>query len=387
MSLTNTQGAGPLSGIVVIDLTRVLAGPYCTLQLADLGARVIKVEQPNIGDDARHIGPFLDDDSAYFMSINRNKESIALDLKNQEDKKIFEALLESADVLVENFRPGTMEKLGYGWDQLHERYPRLILTSISGFGQTGPYSRRPAYDMVVQAMGGIMSLTGQPDAPPTRVGVSIGDLGAGLYGAIGTQAALLQRERTGKGDRVDVSMLDCQVALLENSIARYEVDKRIPKPIGSRHPSITPFDVFQAKDGWLVIAAGNDILFARLCDELGLSELKSDSRFATNPLRCEHHAALKEILENRLKDETSAYWIHLLMSCNIPTGEYNNVAQVLESPQVQEREMLMNVRSSKGHDLTVAGNPIHIGGFVSKVHRNPPVLDQDRKELLGELGL
>ena len=211
MTPAASQGSpgGPLQGFTVIDLTRVLAGPYCTLLLADLGARVIKVEQPGLGDDARQIGPFVDGDSAYFMSVNRNKESIALDLKAPADRAVFEQLLATADVLVENFRPGTMEKLGYDWPALHARFPRLVFTSVSGFGQTGPYSRRPAYDMVVQAMGGIMSLTGHPGAPPTRVGVSIGDLGAGLYAAIGTQAALLQRGRTGLGDRVDVAMLDC----------------------------------------------------------------------------------------------------------------------------------------------------------------------------------
>lgn len=387
MSDINIPNAGPLSGITVVDLTRVLAGPYCTLLMADLGARVIKVEQPNIGDDSRQIGPFLDGDSAYFMSINRNKESIALDLKADADKRIFESLLESADVLVENFRPGTMEKLGYSWEVLHERYPKLIFTSVSGFGQTGPYSKRPAYDMVVQAMGGIMSLTGQPGGPPTRVGVSIGDLGAGLYAMIGTQAALLQRERTGQGERVDVAMLDCQVALLENSIARYEVDKRIPEPIGSRHPSITPFDVFQAKDGWIVIAAGNDILFQRLCDILALPDVRADSRFTTNPLRCEYHSDLKKAIENRLQDESCKHWIELLMKSNIPTGEYNNLAQVLDSPQIKEREMLLEVRSKNGSSLTVAGNPIHIGSFISKVNRNPPALDQDRAEILSALNV
>ncbi|MBU3565196.1 CaiB/BaiF CoA-transferase family protein [Polynucleobacter sp. MWH-HuK1] len=387
MSNSNVAKLGPLSGITVVDLTRVLAGPYCTLLMADLGARVIKVEQPNIGDDSRQIGPFIDGESAYFMSINRNKESIALDLKAEADKKIFESLLETADVLVENFRPGTMEKLGYSWEVLHQRYPKLVFTSVSGFGQTGPYSKRPAYDMVVQAMGGIMSLTGQPGGPPTRVGVSIGDLGAGLYAMIGTQAALLQRERTGMGEQVDVAMLDCQVALLENSIARYEVDKRIPEPIGSRHPSITPFDVFKAKDGWMVVAAGNDMLFQRLCNILNLPNLKTDERFSTNPLRCEHHDQLKVELEKRLQEEACKHWIDLLMENNIPTGEYNNLAQVLESPQIHEREMLLDVFSANGSKLTVAGNPIHIGSFVSKVDRNPPALDQDRHEIMKELNL
>lgn len=376
---------GPLHGFTVIDLTRVLAGPYCTLLLADLGARVIKVEQPVTGDDARQIGPFVDGDSAYFMSLNRNKESIALDLKSPEDRKIFESLLQTADVLVENFRPGTMEKLGYGWETLHARFPRLVFTSVSGFGQTGPYSKRPAYDMVVQAMGGIMSLTGHPGTPPTRVGVSIGDLGAGLYAAIGTQAALLQRSRNGEGDRVDVAMLDCQVALLENAISRMQVDGRAPGPIGSRHPSITPFDVFRATDGWFVIAAGNDGLFQRLCVALDLPALQNDPRFTTNPLRCLNHETLKELLELRLSSAPCAHWQELLMRNNIPTGAYNDLAAVLQDPQVHARDMLVQVQTQNGRSLTVAGNPVHVGAHRTPTTCQPPQLDQDRESILQEI--
>jgi len=376
---------GPLQGFTVVDLTRVLAGPYCTLLLADLGARVIKVEQPGLGDDARQIGPFVEGDSAYFMSVNRNKESIALDLKAPTDRVIFERLLATADVLVENFRPGTMEKLGYDWPTLHARFPKLVFTSVSGFGQTGPYSKRPAYDMVVQAMGGIMSLTGHPGAPPTRVGVSIGDLGAGLYAAIGTQAALLQRGRTGLGDRVDVAMLDCQVALLENAISRMEADGRAPGPIGSRHPSITPFDVFRAADGWFVIAAGNDALFQRLCAALELPALLDDARFATNPARCQHHETLKQLLEQRLVCAPCAHWQALLMAHNIPTGEYNDVAAVVKDPQVRAREMLVQVKTQGGRSLTVAGNPVHVGEHRTQLLRQPPRLDQDREAILAGL--
>lgn len=377
--------AGPLQGFTVIDLTRVLAGPYCTLLLADLGARVVKVEQPGLGDDARQIGPFVEGDSAYFMSVNRNKESIALDLKAPADRAVFESLLATADVLVENFRPGTMEKLGYDWPTLHARFPKLVFTSVSGFGQTGPYSKRPAYDMVVQAMGGIMSLTGHPGGPPTRVGVSIGDLGAGLYAAIGTQAALLQRGRTGLGDRVDVAMLDCQVALLENAISRMEAEGRAPGPIGSRHPSITPFDVFRAADGWFVIAAGNDALFQRLCTALELPALADDERFATNPARCLHHEALKQLLEQRLACASCAHWQALLVQHNIPTGNYNDVAAVVQDPQVQSRDMLMQVRTQSGRSITVSGNPVHVGEHRTRVLRQPPRLDQDRAAILAAL--
>lgn len=385
MNSPMTPSAGPLDGFTVIDLTRVLAGPYCTMLLADLGARVIKVEQPGNGDDARKIGPFVDGCSAYFMSVNRNKESIALDLKAPRDREIFESLLATADVLVENFRPGTMEKLGYGWEAIHARFPRLVFTSVSGFGQTGPYSKRPAYDMVVQAMGGIMSLTGQPGGPPTRVGVSIGDLAAGLYAAVGTQAALLQRSRTLKGDRVDIAMLDCQVALLENAISRMQVDGKAPGPIGSRHPSITPFDVFRASDGWLVIAAGNDTLFHRLCNVLELPTLIADARFLSNELRCVHQAVLKDLLEQRLASNSSVFWQDLLQVNNIPTGSYNDLAAVLKDPQIQEREMLVDLQTPGGGLLKVAGNPVRVGLHRTPLLHNPPQLDQDRVAILQSL--
>src|SRR5580658_2750611 len=254
MTMSDTRPKGPFSDIVVVDLTRVLAGPYCALLMAELGARVIKIEPPRHGDDSRMVGPFLKTKSGktksgYFLSINRGKESIALDLKTESDRKIFDALLARADVLIENYRGGTMEKLGFGWETLKERYPRLVYAAISGFGHTGPYAARPAYDMVVQAMGGIMSLTGHPGNPPTRVGTSIGDLTAALYAALGIVTALYDRKATGKGMKVDISMLDCQVAFLENAIARYVATGVIPGPLGARHPSIAPFAVFATKDG------------------------------------------------------------------------------------------------------------------------------------------
>lgn len=376
----------PLRGITVVDLTRVLAGPFCTQMLADLGARVIKVEQPGQGDDARQVGPFVDGQSAYFMSVNRNKESIALDLKAAADREVFEALLETADVLVENFRPGTMEKLGYDWDMLHSRYPRLVLTSVSGFGQTGPCRSLPAYDMVVQAMGGIMSVTGPPGGGPSRVGVSIGDLGAGLYAVIGTQSALLKRERSGFGERVDISMLDCQVALLENPIARYSASGQVPGPIGSRHPSMTPFDVFKASDGWFVIAAGSEAMFQRLCTVLDLPNLPHDLRFATNAARCEHHAVLKQLLEDRLVTLSCAHWRELLTRNGIPTGEYNTVHEIMEHPQVKARGMLTSVSTAGGTALTVASNPVRIGSHGIVVRSQPPLLDQDRAAILAGLG-
>src|SRR5579864_3742958 len=276
---------GPLSGITVVDLSRILAGPYCTMLMAEMGARVIKVEPPKTGDDARAYGPFVKGHSAYFASINRGKESIALDLKANADKRIFEKLLEKADVIVENFRPGTMEKLGYGWETLHTRYPHLIYAAPSGFGHTGPSSKEPAYDMVVQGMGGMMSITGHPGQAPVRIGMSIGDIGAGLYTAVAVNAALVHRERSGEATKVDIAMFDCQLALLENAIMRYTVTGEVPGPLGARHPSITPFEAFATKDGSMIIAAGNDSLFVKMCDALGLSGLAGSPDYKTNALR------------------------------------------------------------------------------------------------------
>jgi CoA:oxalate CoA-transferase len=377
---------GPLSGVTIIDLTRVLAGPYCTMVLADLGARVIKVEMPRRGDDARNVGPFINGKSAYFMSINRGKESIALDLKEADDRDIFERLLARADVLIENFRAGTMEKLGYGWETLHGSHPRLIYAATSGFGTSGPYSDRPAYDIVVQAMGGVMSLTGQPGDSPTRVGTSIGDITAGLFTAIGVNAALYHRTRTGEGIMIDVAMLDCQVAILENAIARYTATGQIPGPIGSRHPSITPFEAFATADGHLVIAAGNNPQFARLCEIIANPALAADPRFATNALRTEHNAELKRELEACLRTRPTAAWLAALEADSIPCGPIQNVAQVLADPQIAARNMVVTADDPEIGPLRMAGNPIKLSAFDDPPTRAPaPALDADRARLLEEL--
>src|ERR1700726_3015676 len=285
---------GPLSGITIIDLSRILAGPYCTLLLAELGARVIKVETPGQGDDARQYGPFKNGKSTYFASVNRGKESIVLDLKAPRDREIFERLLDKADALVENFRPGTMERLGYGWATVHSRYPRLVYAAASGFGQTGPYAHYPAYDMVVQGLGGIMSITGHPGMPPTRIGTSIGDLAGGLYTALSLNAALLHRERTGEATKVHVALFDCQLALLENAIMRYTTTGEIPGPMGARHPSITPFEAFHTGDGDVIIAAGNDGLFVKLAQALDRADLAQNPLFKTNDLRNRHQEVLRD---------------------------------------------------------------------------------------------
>src|SRR3954463_2751488 len=325
--------------------------------LGDRGAEVWKIEPPRGGDDSRHIGPFINGISAYFASLNRGKDSVALDLKEPPDRERFESLLADADVLVENFRPGTMEKLGYGWDDLHPRFPRLIYAAVSGFGHTGPLATRPAYDMVVQAMGGVMSITGQPGGPPTRVGTSIGDVTAGLFTAIGVCSALYERALTGEATKIDVAMLDCQVAILENAIARYAATGDVPGPLGARHPSITPFAAFAAADGHFVIAAGNDLLFRRLCEIIGRPALADDPRFASNAQRTEHHLELQAEIEDALKAGTVSTWLERLEAADLPCGPINDVAAVLAHPQVRARNMVVQVEDDRLGGLEMAGNP------------------------------
>ena len=379
---------GPLSGITIIDLSRILAGPYCTLLLADLGARVIKVEPPLQGDDARQYGPFRNGKSAYFVSVNRGKESIALDLKSPAGREIFERLLDTADALVENFRPGTMEKLGYGWDGLHERYPRLVYAAASGFGHSGPYSHYPAYDMVVQGLGGIMSITGHPGMPLTRVGTSVGDLAGGLYTAVALNAALLHRERTGEATKIDVALFDCQLALLENAIMRYTTTGEIPGPMGARHPSITPFEAFATRDSSIIIAAGNDGLFVKLAHALRRADLAENPLFKTNPLRNQHQEALKAEIESVLRGEDTDHWIAVLEAAGVPCGPVNNIAQALDHPQTEARNMLVSVGDPVTGTLKLAGNPMKLSAFADPPTRSAaPDLDADRDKILREIGL
>lgn len=379
---------GPLNGVTVLDLTRVLAGPFCTMQLYDLGARVIKVETPDGGDDARHIGPFIGGSSAYFTSLNRGKQSIALDLKAEGDRAIFDRLLTRADVLIENFRPGVMERLGYGWAELHGRHPRLIYAAASGFGQTGPYRGRAAYDMVVQGMGGIMSVTGYPGGPPARVGTSIGDITAALFTAIGITTALYHRQNTGEGMMIDVAMLDCQVAILENAIARHFAAGAPPGPLGARHPSITPFAAFASADEPIIIAAGNDALFADLCQVLGIPELAADPRFASNDLRCRNVETLTAELEAALGAKSADEWLGLLEAAGVPSGPINDIGQVLADPQIAARNMVVSLEGPDCAGLGLAGNPIKLSAFEDPKTRPPaPALDGDRAAILKQLEL
>ncbi len=369
---------------MILDLTHVLAGPFCSMTLVDLGAEVIKVERPDTGDDTRAFPPFKDGKSAYFAALNHGKHSIALDLKDSaEDRAVFERLLERSDVVLENFRPGVMERLGYGWEDLHARYPQLVYGAVSGFGHTGPDAKRPAYDMVVQARGGVMSITGEKDREPVRVGASIGDIVAGMYLTQGILAALFDRESSGKGRKVDVSMLDSQLAILEHAIALTTVTGQAPGPSGARHPSITPFETFHASDGLFVIAAGNDKLFEKLCVVLALP-IAADERFATNPARCENARLLKRLIEAVTLDNTRAYWINKLTAAGIPTGPIQTVDQVLKDPQILARNMVVDVLDKNGRAaFKSAGNPIKLSEMEDRTTRRPaPDLDGNRGEIL-----
>lgn len=384
---------GPLDDLLIVDLSRVLAGPYATMVLGDLGARVVKVERPGAGDDSRHIGPFKASasgelQSAYFASINRGKQSIALDLGDADDRAVFDALLAKADVLIENFRPGVMDKLGLGWAALHARHPRLIYAATSGFGHTGPDRARPAYDMIVQALGGIMSVTGWPGGKPTRVGTSIGDITAGLFTVAGILSALHHRTRTGDGLFVDVAMLDGQIAILENAVARYAVSGIAPGPLGARHPSITPFAAYACSDRPIVIAAGNDVLFGALAVALELPELIADARFGSNAARTEHAEALAAALEARLATATAAHWLARLEAAGLPCAPLNDVAQALAHPQVIARNMAITTAFPDGTPLLAAGNPVKLSGYADPpVRAKAPALDEHRAMILRELEL
>ncbi len=373
-----------LEGIKVLDLTRVLAGPYATMVMGDMGAEIIKIEAPKIGDDSRAFGPYLNKESAYFMSLNRNKKSITLNLKKDKAKEIFREMVKKADVVVENYRPGTMEKLGLGYEELKKINPKIIYAAASGFGHTGPYSKRPAYDAVVQAMGGIMSITGEVGGKPIRVGPSVGDITAGLFTTIGILAALNYRNETGIGQKVDVAMLDCQVAILENAIARYVVGGVVPKPAGNRHTSITPFEPFETLDGEIMIAAGNDVLFAKMAELMNKKEWIEDERFKTNPVRTDHAQELKEVIEPVTKTKKTKEWEDILNKNGIPNGPINSIDQVLEDEQVNARNMIVEIDHPVAGHLKMAGVPIKMSETQGEVRFPAPTLGQHTDEILAD---
>jgi len=379
---------GPLDGITVLDFSRVLAGPYCTMVLADLGARVIKVERFGTGDDTRAFGPFVGVDSAYFMCFNRGKESISLDIKSPRDRELLERLLDSCDVVVENFRPGVMERLGYGPERLAKTHPHIIYSSISGFGHSGPFSDLPGYDMVVQAMGGVMSLTGWPGAEPARVGTSFGDLGAALFGAIGILSALYSRTRDAQGTRIDIGMLDCQAALMETALARYDVEGIVPTRTGDSHPSLAPFETFAASDGKFVICAGNDTLFMLMMDALGSPQLALDAQFLTNDLRVQNRKKLVEDVEAITLTEPMQHWIDALNEAGVPCSPINTIDKLFTHPQLLARNMIVKVKGEGDRAIRTAGNPIKMSSLTEIDPEKPlksPGLNEHREAILAEL--
>jgi len=378
--------AKPLAGVKILDLTRALAGPFCTLTLSDLGAEVVKVEIPERGDDARGYGPFKNERSLYFLSLNRAKKSITLNLKKDEGKKILKELIKDFDVLIENYRPGTMEKLGLGYDVLRKIKPDLIYAASSGFGRTGPDSSKPAYDLLAQARGGIMSITGWPDVPPTRVGMSTGDITAGMFTAIAINAALYHKAQTGEGQLIDVAMLDSQVAILENALARYQVEGISPTPIGNRHPTVAPFQVFKAKDDDFIIAIGNDKLWGDFCRAVGKEEWVTDNQLATNTDRINNLDLLIPLLNELFKTRKAEEWIEIIESGGVPCGPINNVEKIMQDEQIKARNMIVEVDDKIAGKILIAGNPMKMSSIQEEPSRESlPELGEHTTEILGKL--
>ena len=373
---------GPLDGIKVLDLTRVLAGPFTTMILCDLGADVIKIEQPEIGDEARNFGPFKNGFSLYFMSINRGKKSVTLNLKSDQGKSIFRQLVKESDILVENFRPGTMKRYGLDYETFSTEHPSLIYAACSGFGQTGPFSQKGAYDMIIQGMGGIISITGEPDRPPVRVGTSISDITAALFTTIGILSALHHRSITGKGQFVDVAMLDSLVAVLENAIVRYLSTDVIPQPLGSRHPVITPFEAYESADGHIIIAIGNDSLWSKFCEHIGRKDLISDLRFCTNAKRTEYHSDLFPILSDIMRQKTTRAWIKDLEELGVPCGPINSIDKVVNHAQIRAREMITEVMHNITGTVEIPGIPIKLSETPGSVDTPAPNLGEHTAEVL-----
>ena len=383
----NDQPRGPLAGVRVLDLTRVLAGPYCTMLLWELGAEVLKIEQPGHGDDTRAFPPYKNGESVYFASVNRGKRSLALNLKDAADRETFEALLARADVLVENFRPGTMTRLGYDHTALSERFPSLIYASISGFGDSGPYRDLPAYDLIVQALGGMISINGPEGGPGVRLGVSLGDLGAGVFAALAISSALYERRQSGAGRFIDIAMLDVQTMLLESALVRQFATGETQAPIGSRHPVISPFDVFAVQDGHIAIGCANDHLFAQLCSAIDRPGLASDPHYDTVFARYANHIALKRELEVALSAAPEKEWVRRLRAAGVPVAPIHSMADVAADPQLEARGMFVEVDDPEMGRLKMAGSPFNISGYAASPTRPPaPNLDEARTDVLAELG-
>ena len=375
---------GFLDGIVVLDFSRVLAGPFCTMTLADLGARVIKIESPE-GDESRGMGPFIDGNSLYFASINRSKESVTINLKTPAGLELARSLSEKCDVLVENFRPGTMDRLGLGYDQIRKVNPSIVYASLSGFGHTGPYKDRGAYDVIIQAMSGLMGVTGSAGGPPTRVGASIGDLIPALYTATGILAALNARHRDGTGCHLDIGMMDCVVSIMENALSRYWVTGNDPQPLGNRHPSIAPFSSFAVDDGVIVIACGNNTLWRKLCGALESPHLADDARFATNSLRTENVVELTVELERALAGRSVLECLDLLLGAGVPCSKIHSASDLLNDPNLRARNMIVEIDQPGIGAMPVPGTPIKSDRFDDDVRNPAPQLGVHTRAVLSEL--
>ncbi|TES87504.1 MAG: CoA transferase [Dehalococcoidia bacterium] len=382
--------ARALEGIRIVDLTHVLAGPIATMILADLGAEVLHVEPPH-GDDAREFGPFAGEAgknrSAYFVSLNRNKKSVVLNLKHEKGKQILRELIKISDVIIENYRPTTMPELGFGWAEIQKINPAIIYASISGFGRDTPpeYGSRPAYDIIAQAYSGFMSITGPEDGAPCRAGASIGDIFAGHQAAIGILAALIHREKTGRGQYYDGSMVDGLLSVLENAVVQYTIGHRIPKPLGSAHPSIAPFQTIPTRDGWMVIAIGNDIIWERFCTAIGREDLSQQPEYKTNSLRSRNRKTLIEIVEKEMVKRTTRAWSNLLERESIPHSPINNIKQVCEDPCINHRKMLAEMEQPQMGRIKIAGSPIRLSETPGEVYAPAPLLGEHTGEILKNL--
>ncbi len=382
------EPSGPLKGIRVLDLTRVLAGPTCTQMLGDLGAEVIKIERPEAGDDTRGFAPpFIPNtrESAYFVGVNRNKKSVTVDIAKPEGQALILKLLEHCDILAENFKVGALAKYGLGYEQLKEKFPRLIYCSITGFGQTGPYAPRPGYDALIQAMGGVMSLTGEPNGSPQKVGVPVADLFAGLYGCIGILAALNHRNATGQGQQIDIGMLDTHVAWLANQGMNYLATGENPPRLGNQHPNIAPYQEFPTKDGYIILAVGNDPTFERFCKAFGQEHLLADERFATNPKRVANRQLVTDTLTPVMTSKTTAEWIEALEALKIGCGPINTLEQVFADPHVKARNMVVEMQHGSGEPVKVIANPVKLSATPPSYRSAPPILGEHTGEVLGRL--
>ena len=376
---------GPLSGVRVLDLTRYLAGAYTTMILGDLGAEIIKIENPDGGDFSRQVGPFVEQTSTYFLSVNRDKKSVSVNLKNPDGRALILDLVEKVDIVVENFRPGTVARLGIGYDQARKRNDSIIYASCSGFGQTGPYAKKPAFDMLIQGMAGTISITGEPDQPPVRVGFSIGDIGAALFLSTGILSALHKRHQTGCGEWVEIGMLDAQVALLENAFSRYLNTGEIPKPEGRRHPVATPMQVIETRDGYMCLAIGTDEQWQGFCHAAGQSGWATDARFRTNADRTQRRDTLEEMLREVTQTRDTNDWITLLESRQIPVGPVHTVDQVIDDPQIRVRNMIVDVEDSKAGHLRVVNTPLRFSDSEVGPSRTSPELGEHTEEVLREM--